>query len=292
MRVAIFGRTAGEKRLESIRRLYASLIEKNARPVIYEPFLKLTRDLLPKNVISDTFKNHIELQQKSDCLISIGGDGTLLEATTFVRNSGLPVIGINTGRLGFLTGFASHEIETACEMIISNQLRLESRNLIQMDTDIDYFGEIPFALNEVTFHKRDSSSMITLHVKMNGNHINSYWGDGLIISTPTGSTGYSLSCGGPIMMPDSHNLIITPIAPHNLNVRPLVIPDSVELSVNAEVRGKNFMVSLDSRSAIFPAGENIQIRKADFTIQLARKPERDFPKTLREKLMWGIDKRN
>lgn len=288
----IFGRTVSEGRKDSIRRLYQGLISRKAQLCIYEPFYKITRSLLPENAVVHTFTGHHDIDSGMACMLTIGGDGTLLEAVTHVRDSKIPLLGINTGRLGFLSGFSNEEIDLAAAMAINGSYSLDSRSLIRITSRGRYFGETPFALNEVTFHKRDTSSMITLHVKINDRHLNTYWADGLIISTPTGSTGYSLSCGGPIMMPDSNNLIITPIAPHNLNVRPLVIADSSRLSIEAEVRGKHFMVALDSRSAIVPAGEKIGIRKAGFTIRLARKPEQEFLHTLREKLMWGTDKRN
>ena len=292
MKIAIFGRSAGNNRNEAIRKLYLGLHQRNVAISVYEPFLKITRDLLPENVQVSSFRSRQDISPQTDCMITLGGDGTLLEAITHVGNAEIPVLGINTGRLGFLTGFTMEETDLACEMAVNQSYLVEKRSLIQINTPEKYFGETPFSLNEVTFHKRDNSSMITLHVEMNGKHVNSYWGDGLIISTPTGSTGYSLSCGGPIMMPDAQNLIIAPIAPHNLNVRPLVIPDSCELNITAEVRGKNFMVSLDSRSAVLPAGESVIIKKAGFQIHLVRKPERAFLQTLREKLMWGIDRRN
>jgi NAD+ kinase len=288
----IFGRAISEGRKSYIRNLYQGLVNRNATLCIYEPFLKITRHLLPENARISTFTHRQDIPEQMACMLTIGGDGTLLEAVTHVRDSKIPLLGINTGRLGFLSGFSKEEIDLAAEMAVKGNYQLDRRALIRIGTRGKYFGETPFALNEVTFHKRDTSSMITLHVKMNEQHLNTYWADGLIISTPTGSTGYSLSCGGPIMMPDSKNIIITPIAPHNLNVRPLVIADTSKLSIEAEVRGKYFMVSLDSRSAIVPVGEKISIRKAGFSILLARKPDQSFLLTLREKLMWGTDKRN
>jgi len=292
MLAGVFGRTVSEGRKKFIRTLYESLVRRNIALCIYEPFYKKTRALLPENAQVSTFKTHDEIHPRMACMLTIGGDGTLLEAVTHVRDNKIPLLGINTGRLGFLSGFSKEEVDLTAEMVAKKLYAPDQRALIQIKLKGDYFGQTPFALNEVTFYKRDTSSMITLHAEMNGKHLNTYWADGLIISTPTGSTGYSLSCGGPIMMPDSKNFVITPIAPHNLNVRPMVIPDSSRLSIEAEVRGKHFMIALDSRSEVIPAGTKITIRKAPFSVLLARKPEQEFLQTLREKLMWGTDKRN
>jgi NAD+ kinase len=199
---------------------------------------------------------------------------------------------LNTGRLGFLTGFSAEEVELSVKMAIEGSYIIDKRSLIEMQSEGAPFGDFPFALNEITFHKKESSTMITVHVNMNGQKLNSYWADGLIISTPTGSTGYSLSCGGPILMPESSSFVITPIAPHNLNVRPLIIDNSNELTVETVVRGKNLLISMDSRSISFPAKGIVTLRKAKFELLLARKPNQTFLKTLREKLLWGIDKRN
>ena len=292
MQIAVFGRTINDGRTEYIKFLYQSLAANNAQILIFEPFYKITKELLPSESRVQIFNSHQELIQNASCMLTIGGDGTLLEAITYIRDSNLPVLGINTGRLGFLAGFSKEEIDLAVQMAVNLNFTTEKRSLLQIETNQPYFGETPFALNEVTFHKKDSSSMITLHVAINGMRLNSYWADGLIISTPTGSTGYSLSCGGPIIMPESQSLVLTPIAPHNLNVRPLVIADSNQLSIIAEIRGRNFLVSLDSRSAALPTNEQITIKKAPFTISLGRKPDQTFLQTLREKLMWGQDKRN
>lgn len=293
MRIAVFGRSLGENRKHVIRQLYEQLYKSNVEVVVYEPFLKSTKALLPAHVTPLTFNSAQSLsEQNCNCLFTVGGDGTLLEAVTLVRNSSLPILGLNTGRLGFLTGFTAEEVELAVQMAIDGSYIIDKRALIEMQSDGEPFGDFPFALNEITFHKKESSTMITVHVHMNGQKLNSYWADGLIISTPTGSTGYSLSCGGPILMPESSSFVITPIAPHNLNVRPLIIDNSNELSVETIVRGKNLLISMDSRSVSFPASKPVTLRKAKFELLLARKPEQPFLKTLREKLLWGIDKRN
>ena len=292
MQIAIFGRSFNEGRSNVIKELYCSLHENGVELLVFEPFFHTTESLFPENALVRTFNKSEELTNKTSCLMTIGGDGTLLEALTFIRNSDIPVLGINTGRLGFLTGFSQEEIHLAVQMAINQDYFIDNRTLLQLEMNGNPFHDFPFALNDITLHKKDSSTMIIVHVKLNGDHLNSYWADGLIVASPTGSTGYSLSCGGPILMPESPNFLITPIAPHNLNVRPLVITDQHQLSFDVEVRGKNFMLSLDSRSVSLPARSKIIIKKAPFCIKLARKPDQPFLKTLREKLMWGSDRRN
>lgn len=292
MQIAIFGRSFNEGRSNVIKELYCSLHENGVELLVFEPFFHATESLFPENAIFRTFNKSEELTSRTSCLMTIGGDGTLLEALTYIRNSDIPVLGINTGRLGFLTGFSQEEIQLAVQMAINQDYFIDNRTLLQLEMNCNPFHDFPFALNDITLHKKDSSTMIIVHVKLNGDHLNSYWADGLIVASPTGSTGYSLSCGGPILMPESPNFLITPIAPHNLNVRPLVITDQHQLSFDVEVRGKNFMLSLDSRSVSLPARSKIIIKKAPFCIKLARKPDQPFLKTLREKLMWGSDRRN
>jgi NAD+ kinase len=292
MQVAIYGRSVSEGSQEYIHELYRNFSGLVNSLFIFEPFYRKTKAFVPAGISVKTFKTPAELVSEASALITIGGDGTLLEAITFIGDSGIPVIGINTGRLGFLAGFSKEEIPLAVKLLLNNELSFDSRGLLEVSADSGPFKEFPFALNEATIHKKDNSSMITLQVHRNGIPLNTYWADGLIISTPTGSTGYSLSCGGPIMMPDSANFILTPIAPHNLNVRPLVISDADILTISSEVRGSHVMLSLDSRSTSFDAKEKITIKKADFKLKLGRKPTQNFLETLREKLMWGYDKRN
>jgi len=291
MRIALFGRSFSEHRNEVVSELYKGLLDKGHQLIVYESFLSKTKSLLPSGKSVETFGGLRQLT-RCDLMISIGGDGTLLEAVTHVRNSGVPILGINTGRLGFLTAFSAKEIGVAIKRINDNALFTEKRTLLELETEPNPFLEFPYALNEITLHKKDNSSMITLAVYRNGELLNNYWADGLIISTATGSTGYSLSCGGPIMLPASQNFIITPIAPHNLNVRPLVISDEDLLEIRPQVRGKEIMISLDSRSASISALQPVSLRKAPFSIELVRKEQGDFLHTLREKLMWGTDKLN
>ncbi|MEX1188120.1 MAG: NAD kinase [Bacteroidia bacterium] len=293
MPIAIFGRSITDARKKVITDLCTHLRDYNQEVVFYEPFLKSSKALLPEGL---NYSSYLDANDpalhKCSCMLTIGGDGTLLEAITHIREKEIPILGINTGRLGFLAGFSKEELQLAAKCATEGDFFIDKRTLVELISEREPFGDFAFALNEVTFHKKESSTMITVNVSMNGEKLNSYWADGLIISTPTGSTGYSLSCGGPILMPESSNLVITPIAPHNLNVRPLVIDDSNELSIESVVRGKNLLLSMDSRSASFPASRTVKIRKAKFHVLLGRKPDQPFLKTLREKLMWGIDKRN
>ncbi len=291
MRIAIFGRTFSENRNEVVSELYKGLYAQGHQLMIFDSFLAKTKALIPAGNNAESFGGFRPLS-RCDLMISIGGDGTLLEAVTHVRDSGTPILGINTGRLGFLTAFSAKEIDAALALIRSGELYIEKRSLLAFETKPNPFEEFSFALNEVTLHKKDNSSMITLNVSRNGEFLNQYWADGLIVSTATGSTGYSLSCGGPIMLPGSSNFILTPIAPHNLSVRPLVISDEDLLEIKPYVRGREITVSLDSRSASIDAIQSVTLRKAPFSIELVRKQQGEFLQTLREKLMWGTDKRN
>ena len=230
--------------------------------------------------------------QNFDFIISIGGDGTLLETITHVGKSETPILGVNTGRLGFLATTNKEMISEALECIENKQFDIDSRMLLKVESSDPIFDELNYGLNEVTVLKQDTSSMITVHAYINDEFINSYWADGLIIATPTGSTGYSLSCGGPVVMPHSNNLILTPVSPHNLNVRPLVVSDSYTISLKVESRSNYFMVSLDSRSRIIKSGVKLQIGKENFAAKLIKFDGYSFVNTLRKKLNWGLDVRN
>jgi NAD+ kinase len=201
-------------------------------------------------------------------------------------------LGINTGRLGFLANVNAHDYDMAIESLIKGHYSLDNRTLLRIESEGTLFGETPYALNELTLHKKDSSSMITIHAYLNGEYLNSYWADGLIISTPTGSTGYSLSCGGPIIVPQSESFVITPIAPHNLNVRPIVVSDKNIISIEIEGRNKHYLATVDSRSFTIDAKTQLAIRKEDFTLKLVKLNNKNFLDTLREKLAWGLDSRN
>lgn len=233
-----------------------------------------------------------ELPSDLDFIFSFGGDGTILETLPFFMDKLVPVAGINTGRLGFLADISQEKAINALEAFFDNNYQLEERSLIQLDTSNKLFGEINFALNEFTVHKKDSSSMITIHCYLNGEFLNSYWADGIIVSTPTGSTAYSMSSGGPILSPASRDFIITPIAPHTLTVRPLVLPDDVELSFRIEGRSKSFLATLDHRSKSFKSDLELKVHKAKSKFRILKIENQSFFSTLRTKLMWGLDKRN
>jgi NAD+ kinase len=230
--------------------------------------------------------------QDMDFVISVGGDGTLLDAVCYVGAYETPILGINTGRRGFLATIAKDDIAHAIQVLIVKKYSLEDRSLVRLESEPSLFGGINFGLNEFTIHKRDTSSMITVHTYIDGEYLNSYWADGLIISTPTGSTGYSLSCGGPLISPLAKNFVITPVSPHNLNVRPMVVSDESEISFKIEGRSQKFLVSLDSRSTPIDASVELKIKKESFVTKLVKCHNYSFFDTLRQKLNWGFDMRN
>jgi NAD+ kinase len=293
MKIAVFGKEFGDANIDFIRIFFNKLKKVGIRPMVFKEFHEF---LTSKQIdVHDPmfFKTHIDLAGNADCLFSIGGDGTFLNTLGLVRDSEIPVVGINTGRLGFLSSIPKEEVESAVDEILNGNYTIDKRSLLKLDaSEEDLFGNISYALNELTIHKQDSSSMIITHVFLNDEFLNSYWSDGLIISTPTGSTAYSLSCGGPIMTPASGNFIINPVSPHNLNVRPVVIPDDTIITVKVEGRHERFLVSLDSRSETIESSVELKIRKEDFKLSLIRLNNQDFLTTLRNKLMWGLDKRN
>ena len=227
-----------------------------------------------------------------DLIITLGGDGTILKATNLVQDLDIPIMGINMGRLGFLANIEKSKTLSAVDSIIAGEFFTEERSMLSLQSNLPLFEDMPFALNDFTVHKRDTSSMITITVMIDGKYLNAYWADGLIFSTPTGSTGYSLSCGGPIISPDSGNIVITPIAPHNLNVRPIVISNDAEISVRVEGRSENFLCTMDSRYETITAEHKITLTKCPFRTKLAHLNGTDFMQTIREKLLWGLDKRN
>ena len=292
MRIAVFGRTINPVFYESLKRLFGILHLHHVEVTVYRPFLEYLQSVIVFDppMVTD-FSNHHELQNV-DFFFSIGGDGAFLEAISLVRDSGIPMVGINSGRLGFLADVAQEELESSLERFFNSKYYLQPRSLIKLESDIGLFSEFPYALNEFTVHKQDTSQMITVHVEVGGDFLNSYWADGLIVSTPTGSTAYSLAVGGPIITPTAANFIIAPIAPHNLAIRPVVVPDSEEIRLRIEGRGERYMASLDSRSDAFGSHVEIRLCKADFSISVLQFDNQSFYSTLRNKLMWGIDKRN
>lgn len=292
MNIAIYGRSFNDNFIAPIQFLFDELGKRKTQLYVFEAFNSYLRPRV--NVKSDIklFTKHTEIKNKVDCLISIGGDGSILDCVSIVKDSGIPILGINTGRLGFLSNISKEDIERAITSLFEKNFRIEKRALLHVDTTKNVFGKHAFALNELTLHRKDSSSMITIHTYIDDMFLNSYWADGLIIATPTGSTAYSLSCGGPIVTPGSDNFVITPIAPHNLNVRPVIVSDSSEIRLKVEGRSKHFLATLDSRSYNVDSEDEIIITKAEFKIKLIQLSEQNFFGTIRNKLMWGIDKRN
>jgi len=288
----LHGRPFKKDNISYVQHLLNYLQKKDIQLIINEPFVEY---LLECNIVLPTsytiFKTNEDLD-KPQLMLSIGGDGTLLEAATFIGGKNIPLVGINTGRLGFLATTPREELESAVDELISGSYSISSRTLIKLVTEEKLFGGLNYALNEFALTKRDSSSMITVHTYIDGEFLNSYWADGLLVATPTGSTGYSLSCGGPLVHPKTENFIITPISPHNLNVRPMIVPDNSLISFEIEGRNQNFLISLDSRSEIVSSTIQLSVKKEDFQIQLVELKNYNYYKTLRGKLNWGLDARN
>tara|TARA_B110000438_G_scaffold145355_1_gene139933 strand:- start:5195 stop:6073 length:879 start_codon:yes stop_codon:yes gene_type:complete len=292
MKIALFGTTFSDNFNKYIQHLINKLEAEKIQICVEESFLEFVKEKLRfKNEII-TFKNHEELKIQADILFSIGGDGTLLKAASYVRDSNIPIMGINTGRLGFISSIAPDQIDEAINDLLKNNYKTDRRTLLTLTTSNNLFKNKNFALNEVAIVKKDTSSMVKIDAYVDNEFLNTYWADGLIVSTPTGSTGYSLSCGGPIIMPGTNNIIITPIAQHNLNVRPIVINDNSIIKLKVEDRDQLALVSLDSCSRAFDSSIELIIKKADFRITLIEPQGNSFTSTIRHKLMWGIDKRN
>lgn len=291
MNIAIHGRSFKEDSLPYIQDMFKVLEAKGAKIQIFEPFAAFVQK---RGIEIKKFKTYSTAKEliKADFMLSAGGDGTLLEAVTYVRKKLIPILGINTGRLGFLATTQRDQIEEAINDLYNNNYSFEDRSLIHLESPSDIFEDESFGLNEFTLLKKDTSSMIVVHTYIDGEYLNSYWADGLIISTPTGSTGYSLSCGGPLVLPSSNNFIIAPVSPHNLNVRPMVVSDSSEILLKIEGRSKNILVSLDSRSKTVPVSTTFKVRKENFKTRLVKLPNHNFLETLRSKLNWGLDLRN
>lgn len=287
MKVAIYSRGLDQEHEQHLHTLLNELAKFNIEVIIYADLL---RHIQNKNIT--VFHNHHELDTTVQCLISLGGDGTLLDTVALVKNKNIPVMGINFGRLGFLASIGREDLTNAVEALVHHTYIVDERVLIHVDANIPLFGDIPFGLNELVLHKRDIAPMIKIHTYLNGEFLNTYWSDGLIIATPTGSTGYSMSCGGPIIFPDSGNFVITPIAPHSLNVRPIVIPDNNIIAFEIESRSNQYICSLDARRELVDQKVQISVKKEAFSIQLIRLNENNFLQTLRSKLTWGFDKRN
>ncbi len=293
MKVAIYGQIVQENTADYVDELLDELKNANAVVSIEKRFC----NLLGKHIsVEDyaTFTEHTGLDDSFDMLVSFGGDGTILRAITFIWDLGIPIVGVNTGRLGFLSTFKKEEVRKVVKEFVAGAYVIKERGLVEVhsDYDIPEFGDMRFALNEVTISRKDTTSMITVETYLNDEYLTSYWADGLIVATPTGSTGYSLSCGGPVIVPGVKALAITPIAPHNLNARPLVISDDTIIRMKVSGREDHHLVSLDSRIARLENGREIIVKKAPYSIKMIEYTSESFLKTIRNKLLWGEDRRN
>lgn len=292
MTIAVYARNVNEKVLAALDVVWTQLHQNDVDVLLYGTLYRHLKKLGKEMQNTHVFSTSAEIAGKADFLFSIGGDGTILDTIKLVKDSGIPVLGINTGRLGFLSIVLPEAITEAINSILKGHYSLDKRAMLRLETDKEIFGDVPYALNELAIHKKDSSSMIIIHAFLNGEYLNSYWADGLLIATPTGSTGYSLSCGGPVISPGSGNFVITPIAPHNLNVRPIVVSDKNVVSLEVEGRNPYFMASLDSRSVTIDSSVQLAVRREDFSFNLVRFDNDNFLQTLRNKLNWGLDARN
>ena len=293
MQVVVYSKLLKEKDIEPVQLLFDTLDKEGIGVFIYGPYLAQLKNNVRLSDDIGVFESYFDLvKKKIDFFITLGGDGTILSAITHVRDTNIPILGINLGRLGFLASIEKKRIVHAIQLLKRGMYEIDERDLLYLESNLPIFGEIRFALNDCTLLKRDTSSMITIHTFINGAYLNSYWADGIIIATPTGSTGYSLSCGGPIIFPNSGNFVITPVAPHNLNVRPVVISGDSVVSFEIEGRAEQFLCTLDSRFETITAAHQLAIRKNSFGIKLVQLQDVGFMKTIRNKLTWGIDSRN
>lgn len=293
MKIALYGLTVNPDFTDELARLLELLKEKQIENFVYRPFLEYLQqecDLFPE--VAGVFENGEDLPADVSYIFSLGGDGTLLKSFTVAQKISIPLVGINSGRLGFLSDISRDEIERALDDIISGNIIIDERTVLELEVVHNDHSDFHYALNEITVTKLDSSSMINIHALINNEFLNTYWADGLIVATPTGSTAYSLSVGGPILTPDSQNFVISPIAPHHLTVRPIVVPDHNLITLRVEGRGLHFLTSVDSQSEAIYFSVLLMIRKASFNVKTVRLKDHNFFSTLRNKLMWGVDKRN
>jgi len=293
MKVFIYGYDVREENVQHIQTLLRELEKSEIDYSVFYKFKEAYQVQTSIDLDAKIIGDHSTLKSYDpDVIITLGGDGTILNAATIVQDLDIPLLGINLGRMGFLASTEKIYIKEAIQLLKSGKYKTRSRSLLELDSNPKIFSDAPIALNDFTLHKRDTSSMVTIHTYINGIFLNSYWADGLIVATPTGSTGYSLSCGGPIIVPASKNFVITPVAPHNLNVRPVVIPDTDEISLKIEGRSENFLCTLDSRFETVTSEHQLTLRKCTFGIKLIKLEGTSFFRTIREKLMWGKDTRN
>jgi len=288
--IALFGKTLAAENEEYMRQLFKELADHQVGILIYQPFADIVKAFIPEGVEYNVFHSHDDL--KADLLFSIGGDGTILDTVPFVLDSGIPVAGINMGRLGFLSGLSKNEIALAVNSVLADNYKVEQRTLLELVAPEKVFDNVKYALNELNVIRNPEHSLLAIKVFVDDVYLNTYWGDGILLATPTGSTAYSLSAGGPIIAPNAKNFVITPIATHNLTVRPVVIPDDSIIRIQVEGRENKFVFSMDSRSCTLDTSVQLEVRKAGFCLNLVRMHGEDFFGTIRNKLMWGKDNRN
>lgn len=292
MKAAIYSRVMDDEQRKDVQLFFDELVNQKIEPVVFLDFYEQIKESIHLPADTKTFSIAEDLNEEVEFIISLGGDGTLLDTVTLVRDKKISIMGINFGRLGFLASIGREEVKSAVQAIAKRTYVEDTRTLIHLDASLPMFGNVPYALNDFSIHKRDVASMIKIHTYLNGEFLNTYWADGLIVATPTGSTGYSLSCNGPVVFPDSGSFVITPVAPHNLNVRPIVVPDNNIISFEIESRSEQIICALDSRREIISKNVQLAVKKENFNIKLVRLSENNFLQTLRNKLTWGLDKRN
>jgi NAD+ kinase len=292
MRIGLYGRAVSAENMVYVQRMIDKLLMRKCSLLFERSFYEMINGSVELPADVSLFKDHSDIRGKIDYFFSIGGDGTILDAMTLVRDSGIPIMGINIGRLGFLSSISKDEILPAIDKVLDGDFRLDARTVVQLSSPASLFGDLNCALNEIAITRKDSTSLIVVNVYIDDVFLNTYWADGVIIATPTGSTAYSLSSGGPILIPGSENFVITPIAPHNLTMRPVVIPDKSRIRIIVEGREQQFLVSLDSRRATIYSNIELIVEKADFKINVIQMKEKNFFTTIREKLKWGLDARN
>ena len=292
MKAAIYSRIMEDGQQKDVQLFFDELTKQKIEPVIFQPYFEQIHNSINLPAGTKTFALSEDITEEIEFIISLGGDGTLLDTVTLVRDKKISIMGINFGRLGFLASIGLEEVRAAVKAIAQRTYVVDKRTLIHLDASMPMFGNVPYGLNEFSLHKRDVAAMIKIHTYLNGEFLNTYWADGLIVATPTGSTGYSLSCNGPIVFPESGSFVITPVAPHNLNVRPIIVPDDNVISFEIESRSEQIICALDSRREIVSKNVQLAVKKEKFDITLVRLSENNFLQTLRNKLTWGLDKRN
>lgn len=292
MQVAVYGQKVAKHNISVFKRFFEKMEAFGWKVVLEKNLMDQLNDKNGLDLKYDCFTSHEDFKSGIDFAFSIGGDGTFLKTVSFIRDSQVPILGINTGRLGFLANVSEDIFDSALDKLKNKKYEYQLRSLLRVETEREIFGDYNIAMNEVTVLKKDTSSMITVHAYLDDNYLNSYWADGLIVSTPTGSTAYSLSCGGPIVTPGCQVHILTPIAPHNLNVRPMVVPDKFPIKLSVEGRERNYLISLDGHSFNLKQKEEVIIRKAEYMINVIKLEDTNFLDTIRNKMLWGKDERN